>query len=221
MPRSEDAPMILEPPSYNEIFDLMVTQPAPPEWSVTYLHETSFAGNMPFLTENNPDVFLFTHKSAIPVADSVRAYYEELGMNVPELGVINTKASTLIRDKAGQEKGGEYSVPDEVLERELAQLGTVLEGKKVAILDQYIYHRGTVTRAYIIAREAGATAVRFPGKTNWYNDAHAEDIDFDALTSVHSEFMKRVGHAAARFEVPPTWRIIYADLLTPDTSTAK
>lgn len=221
MVRPEDIPERLHKSSYDEIFDLMVTQPAPLDWRTTIPPEVSFAGNMPYLIENRPDVFLFTHKSAIPVADSVRAYYEELGIALPELGVINTKEDDMARLIAMLDEmtGGHglHILPDEVLERELAQLKPTLDGKKVAIIDQWINKYGTINRATWIAEEAGATTVRTPYKANWYHDARIEDIDVDGVTSVHAKFMRRVGHAAARFEVPPTWRILYAHELTATT----
>jgi|GEM_PF-3018466 len=213
MSRPEEIPEILEEASYDAIFDLMVTQPAPPDYMAKRPPEVSFAGVMAYLTEREaPDVILLTHKSAIPVADSVRAYYEELGRAVPDLGVVNTKEEDPNLAYEWRPYRGNVRtnvVSQQVLDRETKVLRPLVEGKKVAIIDQYIESMTTLLRADTIAHASGASFVNRPSRTNWYHDALLADIDVEGISSIHAEQMRNIGHAAARFELPADWRDAY------------
>lgn len=187
---NDPTPEFLDRNSYDAVFELMVNQPNV-DWVWTRPAERSFTGNMKrFVLNHSPDLFLLTYKSAIPLADSVRGYYEELGLQMPELGVVDVKAT------------GHYpfstSIEPEVLEREVTKLRPLIEGKRVVILDQYINKRTTVTRSRDVADAAGATDVVTPDFANWYHDARLEDIDLRKLSSVHAEKMRQIGHAAAQ-----------------------
>lgn len=213
MPRPEDIPKTLEPASYDEIFDLMVSQPTLPPFMTEIGLEPSLSGVMAYLLEQRPpDVILFPHKSAIPVVDSVRAYYEELGIPVPELAVVNTKEARRLDEYEDRGPFGiqrATSVSDTILEREVPGLAPLVEGRNVAIIDQYIESMATILRAEHIARSAGARFINRPFHANWYHEARTEDIDFDNLSSVHADHMKAIGHAAAQFELPSNWRDAY------------
>ncbi|MES2631036.1 MAG: hypothetical protein V4611_03700 [Patescibacteria group bacterium] len=195
---SNSIPFYLEEATYDAVFDLMVNREAMEGWYVRPT-ERSFAGNMrQILSSVNPDLFLFTHKSAIPVADSVRGYYEELGVLVPDLDVINTK------DIEDEDYTSGRATPHDVRDRELKRLGPIIEGRNVAIIDQYISGRDTITRAQHIASMAGATAIGIPDLAKWYHDAHMVDIDFEGISSRHVEHMRLIGRVSAQktyFEV--------------------
>lgn len=213
MPRPEDIPMTLEPASYDAIFDLMVNQPTLPPFMTSVGLEASLSGVMAYLLEEDrPDIILFPYKSAVPVVDSVRAYYEELGLPLPDLAVVNTKEDNRIDEYEDRGRFGvrrSSSVSDAILEREVPSLIPLVEGKSVAIIDHYIESMATLLRAEHIARSAGARFVNRPFAANWYHRARAEDIDFENLSSIHSEHMRNIGHAAAQFELPANWRGAY------------
>ena len=216
---TEQVPDHLEEASYNDVFDLMVTQPAPNDYRSRVHVEASFAGAMAYLLETGiPDVFLFTHKSAIPVADSVRAYFEERGEQIPELGVVNTKEedpNLAVEWKAYRGLVKTHVVSQQVQDRESKLLRPLVEGKSVAVLDQYIESMTTLLRAETIASQSGAVSVNRPVKANWYHDARLADIDVDGISSIHAPQMRNIGHAAARFELPGNWREAYS---WPETS---
>jgi hypothetical protein len=206
MPEHE-APHFLEASAYESIRYLMVDQ-APLLYDDRTI-ERSFAGNMAKIILSRPDIFLLTHKSAIPLADSVRGYYQTLGYEIPEFGVVNTK------DEEGANK--EYPVGTSawsqrarayddgrrqiVIAREAAILGPRIEGRRVAILDQFISDRVTVHTAISIGLSARAIRVVAPSSAAWFHDARQQDIDFDGLSSVHAPFMNEVGAAAAQIEM--------------------
>lgn len=211
MPNYDRIPPRLEPKSYDTVYDLMVTQPAPydPDYAVPV--ESSFTGVMAYLRQFNPDVFLFTHKSAIPIADSVRGYYEELGLAIPELGVVNTKEKDRTRELDFTNphfiKRRWDNISPEVIQRELKALRPVVDGKKVAVIDQLTATRGTLKRANVLVGKAGASAVILPYEANWYDEALDDDVNVTELTSVHAEHMRKIGHTAAQFELPENWVI--------------
>lgn len=173
--------------------------------------QRSFGGNMAKMLLSHPDVFLFTHKSAIPLADSVRGYYEEIGVKVPEFGVVNTKdedgaSEEYTRGTWNWEQSARHydfdSVRrDVVVVREVRKLTDLLQGRSVAIIDQMISEGVTIRTAMDIADEAGAVIVSRPEDAKWYNDAREKDIDFQALSSTHKEFLTRVGRSAAQVDV--------------------
>lgn len=160
----------------------------------------SFGDTMDYLTEaGHPDVYLFTHKSAIPVADSVRGYYEERGLEIPELGIVNTKENS---GSNSDSRLPSYAY-DRVLEREVASLSPLVEGKKVAVVDQYIEYAHTIMKAVDITLQAGAASVVRPVKAEWYHEAKMSDIDFEHVSSIHAAKMREIGRAAAKFEPLP------------------
>lgn len=206
-----EAPAFLDTKNYTEIHDLMVPRQKP--------LAGSFSAAMAHLTAINPDLFLFTHQSAVPVADSVRAYYEELGYETPEIGVINTKEENrdheyfMGADRALHRR----SVPsEEVLEREYKRLKDLTDGKRVAVIDQFVVEKGTLLRAQAIAKHSGATEVRTSFRARWYLQASETEVNITEVTSVHAPFMRKVGHAAAGFELPDGWQEAY---LEPESSS--
>jgi hypothetical protein len=185
-----NTPKKLEPASYEDVFHLMVNG-APREFDDgTPSIPLSFTDNMALMRATNPHVFLFTANSAIPVADSVRGYYEERGEPIPELGII--KADSFVSPHPG------YTIYNQAFDSEVQRLGVQLFGARVAVVDQDIHTGFTITMARKIAQAAGATSVIIPEGANWYGDADDQDVDRDAVTSKHSDHMRKVGHAAAQ-----------------------
>lgn len=188
----DPAPTFLNPGNYEAIADLMVNRSAVDDGFYVRPTERSFAGNMRVMREEaDPEVFLFTHKSSIPLADSVRGYYEELGLPVPDFGIINTK------DIEGFDKTSE-GASAEVFEREVPKITGLVQGCRVAVLDQFLFSLATISRASHIAAEAGAVQVVRPDSARWYHDAELADIDFEDISSVHRERMRAIGRASAR-----------------------
>jgi hypothetical protein len=205
MPEVE-VPYVLQEQEYEAIRRRMIDQDPLTVGDIQL--EQSFAGNMAKIVLNRPEVFLFTHKSAIPLADSVRAYYGELGVQVPELAIVNTKDVAGANSETAQgsaewnQRARSYHSGDayRVMNREIAKLAPIIEGSRVAILDQYIYGRTTILGAKAIAIGAGAASVSIPDSARWYHDALAPDIDFYTVSSRHAPFMRAIGYAAARSE---------------------
>ena len=211
MSNFERTPELLERASYGVIYDLMVTQRAPRDDRYTVPVEASFTGAMAYLSDIKPEIYLLTHASAVPVADSIRAYYAVLGVELPELGVINTKEENRENEYITNMDFTRTKDPqpsDEVIDRELKKLKDI-DGKRVAIVDQAIENGGTLKRAKVIADLAGATEVRYPLKANWYHGTIRSEVDTDAITSVHAEHMRKIGHDAAQFVLPSNWREAY------------
>lgn len=209
-------PRFLEPSEYEVIKRLMVTQA--PVRAISWRGDTgarfvqrSFAGNMAKILATRPEVFLFTHKSAVPLADSVRAYYDALGLETPELGIVNTKdeegaseeyeEGTWYWDQRARNYRHDPARREAVAGREVPKLVGLVQGRRVAIIDQFISDGVTMLNARDITTAAGAASIVRPDYAKWFNDAREEDIDFEAMSSVHREFMQAVGRAAAQADV--------------------
>lgn len=151
--------------------------------------------NLPFTTymkdflASDPDVYLFTANSAIPVADSVRAVYEEMGGTMPEMHPIFTNSRLSVDpDLAGRR----------FIEQEIARLRTEFKGSRTVVIDQYTDTGRTVKLAEEMLFRAGVMNVGSTHLTKWYEEADIEDIQLDTMTSVHAELMKSIGRTAGK-----------------------
>ena len=185
-----DTPKKLEPASYDDVFHLMVHGPPREFNDGTPSIPLSFKDNMALMRAIDPNIFLFTANSGIPVADSVRGYYEELGEPVPELGII--KADSFVSPKPNS------TLYNRVFDSEVKRLGPQLSGARVAVIDQDIHTGFTISMAKAISRAAGAIDVTSPEGANWYDNADPKEIYHDGVSSAHSKHMKKIGQASAR-----------------------
>lgn len=186
----DGVPWTLERGTYDRVYDLMVDQT--PRWTArAKFTDASFGAVMrSVLAQGKPEAFLFPFKSAIPVADSVRGYYEALGWAIPDMSYVITRdhSTVYVEDGTGY---------DDIRARDVEQLRPYVEGRRVAIIEQYVRMGRTLKLASTLATEAGAVATETPLLARWYNNAAREDVDVDNLTSVHAAQMRHIGRAVA------------------------
>ena len=136
-----------------------------------------------------PDCYLFTAYSAIPVADAIRGFYNRRSMSIPILGYVH----------ANRETSREYSDEhDKVDTSEVLRLRRLIQGlRHVCVIDQYCSTKATVLQASHMALAAGAQRVSaIQGK--WYEDLTiGEAPDLAQLTSSHAPFFQAIGQTIA------------------------
>ncbi len=146
--------------------------------------------------EKPPDAFLLTARSAVPVADAVRGYYAELGLQAPYIGYI--RANRLLAAVHGGRPGPStcsYDDAKKVFNDEALRLRPKLAGMShVCVIDQYVASGGTLQYAGEIleaADIANVTAIR----GLWYAQAYdkGDELDFKRPTSRHARLMHTVG----------------------------
>jgi hypothetical protein len=135
-----------------------------------------------------PDAFVFTIKSAIPVADSVRGFYETSGKNTPLLlgiGVNQMMAHGYMMD----ERASKIEFSDE-----LERLTPIIQGMaRVCVIDQYVCTGNTIRTAVELISRAGVNDVETI-QGLWYQEALPSEIDISGMSSKHSDFMNNIGH---------------------------
>ena len=180
---------ILEPENYEAIFQGMVNQ-----GTRSSLENNRQVGLLSFTDQiakitrkGDPDCYLFTIKSAIPVADAVRGYYETIGRAQPPLGMIYVDhRDGFVRERANS--------------MEARRLQPLLQGLgRISIVEQFVCTGRTLAMARAIVHQANPQIKTDNfSRSNWYHDALAADIDYENMTSTHAEFMHSVGVAAAK-----------------------
>ncbi|MDB5176463.1 MAG: hypothetical protein JWN75_131 [Candidatus Saccharibacteria bacterium] len=177
--------------NYGRIRYAMVEEPLAESPAYVFRTPVSFAHHMARVAART-DIYLFTANSAVPVADSVRGYYEELGHEVPTLGSVKANSYN-----SRYRTAHNYN---DVLKSEQERLAPIVEGGRVTIVDQYVSQGLTLRFATRIAQEAGAISVDSTDNAEWYTDASVVDakIDLDTLTSAHKDFMHKIGRSAAQ-----------------------
>lgn len=182
----------LDRPHYRHIAERMLTPGVANIDGFNNLIPTSFTGVMDYFVNEACDVYALTANSALPLADAIRAYHQALGMPSPDFVAVyaNSRNSRHLADTL-----------EEVVDLESMRLEPELAGKRVAILDQFVGSGHTVMLATAIANAAGARSAVAALGPQWYDDANLSEISADTLTSIHADFLKRVGNAAARRQV--------------------
>ncbi len=139
-----------------------------------------------------PEIVLFTDRSALIVSRAVLAFYNELGIEPPQVGPINA-------DRA-KEEGFAHSqtTSSDVANHEIERLAPVIAHRHVTIVEQYVASGRTLRYAAHLAHKAGAqtvTAIR----GLWYEEVNPEDAYLDPPEVRRSaDFMKGVGEQAAK-----------------------
>ena len=133
---------------------------------------------IPQLTET----VLFTAYSAIPMADLVRGFYDELGLLVPQVDRIWVHPSNT-----------EKPIPCVEADR----LITKVKGKYVAVLDQYVSTGQTLQNAVNGAYVTGAESV-MPIGGKWYHQADKTMLKVDATSSKLSSELDQIGRSVAK-----------------------
>jgi hypothetical protein len=172
-----------------------------------WTYDTSFVRQMNelqtvgYVTPTLPDIYAVTRNSAVPVADSIRGYYEHLEQICPPIIGIDANSVDGYRFFHG-EKQRLLTERQRVHVAQLAIAGTL--GAHVCIVDQFVATGRTIAVGAELLYASGASQVSaIRGK--WYTDilkpvTHADQL---GLTSSHAPFMHDVGRLAAAHSFAP------------------
>jgi hypothetical protein len=178
----------LEAASYDSIRDRMVYQhPHALDIYVGGL-QPSFTDQMARVrSRGEPDAFLVTTNSAVPVADTIRGYYDALDIPHPYIGYVRADhVGSLTTYRAGR------------VQNESIRLQPLLAGfTRVCTVEQFVSRKVSLMLAREILQRVGIESMPEFSESNWYHDARADDIDLDGITSIHQPFMYEVGQLAA------------------------
>jgi hypothetical protein len=134
-----------------------------------------------------PNAYLVTAYSGVPVADSIRGFYDELGEEAPFISHIHARRK-LKRDF-------ENGVLSETFFDEASRLESLLDGAEhVCVVDQFVQTGQTLRYAEEVLKYAGITNVSAI-RGRWYDDASRRwgKIDLDKTTSKHAGRMHEIG----------------------------
>lgn len=134
--------------------------------------------------------YALTANSAIPLADAIRGYHDELGLPEPAIGYVRAN-STLARTKS------QPKLEDEIL-MDALRIHENVRGKTIGLIDQYRATGRTLRIGKKILTVAGAKGVRYFDDTRWYDQAIEHEVDKESMTSEHAEFMREIGAKAAQ-----------------------
>ena len=141
-----------------------------------------------------PEGIVLTAFSAIPVADSVRGFYQELDYDFPTLEPIYANS------RLSHDHYYNRSTPDGLATeaREIARLRALFAGAEhVSVIDQLVSSGYTISYAAQLLHAAGVKKVSTI-RGYWYSQASPSDVSIEPLTSTHAPFMTLVGHQAAQ-----------------------
>lgn len=151
-----------------------------------------------------PEVILMTAFSAIPVADAIRGFYEELDAITPLLGHIQASSATAhaYYSTHGDPNYVAYTLngnhQHESFAAEVKRLKPLVEGSShVTIVDQFVGSGKTITYGAQLLLNAGAKKVSAI-RGDWYVQAGRSDIDMSSISSRHAPFMASIGRKAAQ-----------------------
>lgn len=168
-------------------------------WMLSY-EDTSFARQIDDIDVGNvgpgvPDAYAVTLNSAVPVADSVRGYYEELGRDCPPIFGLHANshhASYFYIFRRGL--AHEHSMHVKELEARFRGAANI------CIIDQNIATGRTMSYGAHLLSLAGVELVTgIRGK--WYEGIRPNDVDLTTLTSTDAyerAFMNNIGRLAAQ-----------------------
>ncbi len=145
----------------------------------------SFAQAMVELLPKDPQAILLTAYSAVPLADSVRGYYEEVEVEAPLIDYIHAPRP--------------YKVFSRLIGVKIDRLRLSSRLRQamghVTVIDEYSSSGYTLELAKHQLESIGVEQVTTIGG-RWYEDAHQGDIDLDSVSSVHAPFMHAIGRKA-------------------------
>lgn len=147
----------------------------------------SFHRQMYAATVSGVQAVLCTAKSAIPIADAVRGFYDGLELPRPRLGFVRADSRIVATHVSHR------------IERrvdEVQRLQPLLaDVTAVAIIDQFIFSGATIGFADEIVKISGVEHSQLI-RGKWYHEG-GELVNMKYMTSPHAEFMYSVGQAAA------------------------
>jgi hypothetical protein len=178
--------------------------------------DTSFSQQMHKVAPTQPDIVLATYRSATPVLAAVEGYYDEKKQRRPHLDVVDVSRENRLY--------GPYSVLSHTEQRkksehEADRLREIVEGKRVAIVDEYYERGGALWAAGDVAARAGAISV-LGVIGRWYRKIPIElsRTGKDDIYAAHRDFMHDVGRASAQTPIhdkPYQPAAYYAEMYGP------
>jgi hypothetical protein len=169
-----DTPPYLEGQYYPEVRDLMLSGD---RYSFSTQIRNTFA-------EHAPEAYLVTAYSAIPVADAIRGFYQELGVDQPLVDYVRPPKGL-----------GRFIVA----KAENLRLRSLLAGitGKICVVDEYINTGRAVERSKEVLVKTGVPETDIVSiKGKWYHNARRGDLQVDQTTSAHQDFMNSIGRDA-------------------------
>lgn len=167
-------------------------------YRMTHSHHTtaglsmSFGEYMRLFEPLDPDVFVLTANSAVPVADAIRGWHDAIGKALPELTYIEANRELSV------DESQLTVVQHNILETDIKRLRERYAGSRAIVIDQFVHSGKTVELASRMLGQAGIVADASTWYTKWYNHAFGE-INKDTMTSEHAEFMRRIGQEAVYY----------------------
>lgn len=132
----------------------------------------SLTKQLPAIVEFQPEALFFTAYSSVPTADIFRGIYDELGVEIPVMGLSPNSIDVFTHGIAR--------------DRTVSAMREVLDGRtRVAIVDQYVCTGKTLDIGRDHLEEAGAKEV-LPVLGDWYEQAYRDLIgtDTEQFTSI-------------------------------------
>lgn len=138
------------------------------------------------LLATQPDAYVVTANSAIPVAASIRSFYRALKKPVPRLSYVEANRLASI----------EYQYEHKLDQTEIERLRRQLNGAEhVTVVDQFVQSGQTLRLAGALLEKAGiATISAVRGR--WYPEFNHMHVDKERLTCREGMFMKYIGERA-------------------------
>lgn len=151
-------------------------------------YNVSFGEYMRAFEQSDPDLYVLTANSAIPVADSIRGWFDVTGDSLPQLEYIRADS------KLSSARHGDKAQRQAIIDGEVARF-EAYAGARAAIIDQYSFTGSTIALAHRTLERAGLTVVGSTTDAKWYNHARGQ-VDLQAMTSEYAATMRQIGRDA-------------------------
>lgn len=148
-------------------------------------HE-SFRTTIERVRPSKPGAYLLTACSAVPLADTIRGYYDALGEATPQLHYIHANTTTS-RDSGLRER---------TISSEVSRLRSIRGMASVCVIDQWRATGKSLDMGRDIAKRLEINGIHLISGL-WYQNADAVDVDLQQMTSIHKELMYFIGQRAA------------------------
>jgi hypothetical protein len=150
--------------------------------------DTSFAAQMDeVMTHGAPDAFFLTSRSAIPVADAIRGFYEARGLEEPLIAPVNSNKTM---DYYHMRTGMKHPK----IQREVQRLSDLMPSRveTATVVDQYVNRGNTIRLAGKMLQAAGIEIITgIQGR--WYEDATSRNVNMTRLSSRYAHQMHEIG----------------------------
>lgn len=174
----------LDPSEYDLVESVMLEDTTPGSQRATLAE--SFSSAIGRVFPSKPEAYLLTARSAVPLADTIRGYYDALDQDIPPLHYVRANTTTS-RDDRQREI---------TIEREVSRLNVIKGIGSVCVIDQWKYSGRSLKMAHDIATRLEIRAVHLIAGS-WYSETYRDDVNLEYMTSAHSELMYSIGQRAA------------------------